>query len=105
MEGLIECHRNATFGAVSVLTNTRLPSFFYPPSSESHMIPVICALMLEIVDIGNAVGYNIPSDEVEKLIDRVSYLHKDKVKESVHIPSMLLDAREGRPMEIEGVLG
>jgi 2-dehydropantoate 2-reductase len=69
------------------------------------MIPLIRSLMLEILAIGRAAGYDIGEDEVDKMISNVRVLHKDKVKESKHVPSMLLDAREGRPMELEGVIG
>lgn len=58
--------------------------------------------------LGRALGYpdtpdGLPSSLVESTIENTRKLHVKP--DSTHVPSMLLDARKGQPIEVEVILG
>lgn len=58
--------------------------------------------------IGRAVGFpdtenGLPSSIVDDTIEKTAKLHR--LPESNHIPSMLLDAQNGQPIEVEVIVG
>jgi 2-dehydropantoate 2-reductase len=91
---------------------------------ESHSIPAIQALLQEVLMLGmhtiwsflrpdqfllgRALGFRdaedgIPSSIVDRTIENTRQLHI--VPDSWHTPSMLADAQQGRPIEVEVIIG
>lgn len=98
--------RNAVFGACATLVRYPLPAFFRDVAVETHVIPQLRAMMLEILAIGRAMGFDesaLPAAEVDDTIRATAEIHKSP--NSTHRPSMLLDLDYGHPMEVEVVLG
>ncbi|KAF9260686.1 6-phosphogluconate dehydrogenase C-terminal domain-like protein [Marasmius fiardii PR-910] len=116
---------NVAFSSFSTLTDYTLPAIFRPPPSpsvtyapyvspktaalvEQYTIPGIEAVLLELVALGRALGFpdnedGLPSLHVQRTIDNTRKLHMSP--QSVHKPSMLLDAQRGQPIEVEVIFG
>ncbi|KAJ3716473.1 6-phosphogluconate dehydrogenase [Lentinula raphanica] len=117
---------NVAFSSLSTLTGYTLPSVFRPPPPDSSMkyapyvapktahlineftIPTLKALLEELVTLARALGFpdsedGLPSSTVETTITNTASLHVSP--ESTHVPSMLLDARKGQPIEVEVIFG
>ncbi|KAJ3797043.1 6-phosphogluconate dehydrogenase [Lentinula aff. detonsa] len=117
---------NVAFSSLATLTGYTLPSVFRPPPSDSSLkyepyvatktahlineftIPTLKAVMEELVTLARALGFpdsddGLPSSTVESIINNTASLHVSP--ESTHVPSMLLDARKGQPIEVEVILG
>jgi 2-dehydropantoate 2-reductase len=103
---IVEAHRNAALGSCATLTRYPLPAFFRDPAVEAHVVPSIRAVMLEILAVGRAMGFDeeaLPFSVVDTTIENTAKLHK--APDSTHRPSMLLDLELGRPLEVEVVVG
>ncbi|KAG7095759.1 hypothetical protein E1B28_006464 [Marasmius oreades] len=116
---------NVAFSSFSTLTDYTLPAIFRPPPSasiaytpyvspktaalvEQYTIPTIEAILLELIALGRALGFpdseeGIPTIHVQRTIDNTRKLHMSP--QSVHKPSMLLDAQRGHPIEVEVIFG
>ncbi|KAF8585673.1 6-phosphogluconate dehydrogenase C-terminal domain-like protein [Ramaria rubella] len=97
---------NAAFGCCAALVRHPLPAFFLEPSVEANVVPQIRAMMLEVLAVGRAMGFDenaLPSDVVENTIESTAKIHKSP--DSVHRPSMLMDVEHDRPTELEVILG
>jgi len=117
---------NVAFSSLATLTGYTLPSIFRSPPENSsvkydpylapktanlvneHTIPTLKAIMQELVSLGRALGFpdsddGLPSSIVESTIANTAALHNHPG--SNHVPSMLLDARKGQPIEVEVILG
>ncbi|KII92998.1 hypothetical protein PLICRDRAFT_35165 [Plicaturopsis crispa FD-325 SS-3] len=75
---------------------------------EEYTIPVVRAVLHEFLALGRAVGFpdspdGFPSSIVESTMVKSRELHA--APESTHVPSMLLDVRKGRPIEVEVIVG
>lgn len=111
------------FSSLTTLTGYTLPSIFRSPPPEgqnyapyvyektAHLIeeytlPQIRAVLQEMLYLARAMGFpdeplpkGIPSSIVEDTIEGTRQLHQ--IPESTHKPSMMLDAENGRPLEVE----
>ncbi|KAF5325539.1 hypothetical protein D9619_009858 [Psilocybe cf. subviscida] len=117
---------NVAFSSIATLTQYTLPAIFRSPprySSESYTpyvsdttadlinaftIPTITAIMEEMLAVGRALGFpdspeGLPSSSVSGTLERTRVLHI--TADSIHVPSMLLDARQRRPIEVEVIVG
>uniref|UniRef100_A0A0W0F2X2 Ketopantoate reductase C-terminal domain-containing protein n=1 Tax=Moniliophthora roreri TaxID=221103 RepID=A0A0W0F2X2_MONRR len=112
--------------AFATLANHTTPSIFQPPPSdptkefnepyvhsttvhltEEFSIPNIKAVLAEAISVGHALRSpdtedDLPSDTVTKFLEFVGIGHVNL--ENDHPPSMLLDMRQGKPMEVEVIL-
>jgi len=96
---------NATFGACSALMRYPLATFF-EDAVEEQMISQIRAMMHEILAVGRAMGFNeeaLPTGLIEGTITDSKNIHKGTGIS--HRASILLDLENGRPMEVEVILG
>lgn len=80
-------------------------------SIEEYVWPNIRKLLEEAVSVGRACGLDEPIEGASGLPDALvdSTMANTRTlhvrPQSVHIPSMLLDKRLGRPIEVEGICG
>ncbi|KZT22253.1 6-phosphogluconate dehydrogenase C-terminal domain-like protein [Neolentinus lepideus HHB14362 ss-1] len=73
---------------------------------EKYTIPAIRGVLNEALAVGRAMGYDesaLPTAVVEGTIAGTKQLHM--VPENNHRASMLLDIENGRPTEVEGIVG
>ncbi|KAG2057987.1 6-phosphogluconate dehydrogenase C-terminal domain-like protein [Suillus hirtellus] len=112
---------NVAFSSFSTLTGCSPTAMFRPPPKEGQsyspyvapqtapdIIPVLCAIVQEMLTLGRALGYpdnedGLPSSLVDATVLRTVELHKDPAHTT--LPSMLLDAQNGLPIEVEVILG
>ncbi|KIJ37084.1 hypothetical protein M422DRAFT_69495 [Sphaerobolus stellatus SS14] len=97
---------NAGLGSSSALTRYPLPAFFREETVEKIVVPQLRAIMQEILSIGRAMGFDenaLPSSVVEETIESTARIHKKP--DSTHRASILIDLENGRPMELEVVVG
>jgi len=116
---------NVAFSSFSTLTAYPLPAIFRPPPNDGeeyepyvfpvtanlvqdHTIPTVRAVLDELVNLGRAMGFpdgddGVPSSLPDRTIDHTASAHR--LAESVHRPSMLLDAERGQPIEVEVIFG
>lgn len=97
--------RNATVGVISALSGHPWHSWILLPAAQSTTEDLFPALLAEIITVGRAIGLTeewLPNNAGEITIQRSIELVKSGVK---HIPSILLDVMNGRPIEVEGTLG
>ncbi|KAG2159416.1 ketopantoate reductase PanE/ApbA-domain-containing protein [Suillus bovinus] len=112
---------NIVFSSFSTLTGCSPTAFFRPPPKEGQsyspyvapqtapdIVPVLRAVLQEMITLGRALGYpdnedGLPSSLVDDTISRTAELHRDPANSIV--PSMLLDAQNGSPIEVEVILG
>ncbi|KAJ8521492.1 hypothetical protein ONZ45_g1799 [Pleurotus djamor] len=117
--------RNVGFAATPTLTGYTLPSLFRDPPSpgdqystylhpmtsdliRKHTWPEIKAVMQELLTLGRAIGFSDPADgftssNVDIIFEDVARTHA--APDRSHIPSMLLDAYKGLPLEVEVIVG
>lgn len=88
-----KCVWNAPFNPLSVLSGGLATQDILTTQE-----PLIRAIMQEIVDIAEACGHPMPEDIIERNIDNTRTMPPYKT-------SMLLDYKQGRPMETEVILG
>ena len=90
---------NASWNPICALT--LCPDVDFMVSSDIAT-DLVLAVMLEICDIAKAHGYTISREQVDFQLGRA----KARIeKKSAIEPSMLQDAREGRRIEVEAILG
>ncbi|KAH9474633.1 hypothetical protein JR316_0013097 [Psilocybe cubensis] len=117
---------NITFNSIATLTNYPLPALFRPapgegsvayepyvsPTTADHIstytMPVIRKMLEELIAIGRALGYpdskdGLPSSIVDNALDGTREIHEKA--DCTHVPSMLLDAQKGQPIEVEVIVG
>ncbi|KAG1752111.1 ketopantoate reductase PanE/ApbA-domain-containing protein [Suillus lakei] len=116
---------NIAFSSFSTLTGSSPTAMFRPPPKEgqsyspyiapqtapiveSNTIPVLRAILQEMITLGRALGYpdnedGLPSSLIDSTILRTAELHRDPAHTA--LPSMLLDAKNGLPIEVEVILG
>ncbi|KIM92351.1 hypothetical protein PILCRDRAFT_120332 [Piloderma croceum F 1598] len=116
---------NVSFSAITTLVGYRLPAIFRAPPKigeqyepfvsdatksyiEEYTIPNIRAILEEALTLARAMGFpdspdGVPSSAVDHTLQDTAALHT--VPNSFHTPSMLLDAKNGRPIEVEVILG
>jgi len=68
---------------------------------EKHTIPAIKATLEELNTLGRALGY--PDTPSVNLLESTQSIHSKP--NSIHTPSMMLDAQKGQPIEVEVILG
>ena len=69
---------------------------------------IINASSLIIATLGRALGFpdtpsGLPSSTVTSLLESTQSIHAKP--NSIHIPSMMLDAQKGQPIEVEVIIG
>ncbi|KAJ3757508.1 ketopantoate reductase PanE/ApbA C terminal-domain-containing protein [Lentinula raphanica] len=117
---------NVVFACTATLTNYTVPALFRPPPEDgsasydiylepqtaslinTYTIPTLRAILLEVVELARALGFpdtedGFPSSLVDETIAKQKRMHEDP--QNTHVPSMLLDARKGQPIEVEVILG
>ncbi|KAG1737465.1 ketopantoate reductase PanE/ApbA-domain-containing protein [Suillus paluster] len=116
---------NVAFSSFSTLTGSSPTAMFRPPPEEGqsyspyiapqtatiierNAVPVLRAILQEMVTLGRALGYadnedGLPSSLVDSTISRTATLHRDPAHTA--LPSMLLDAQNGLPIEVEVIVG
>jgi len=118
---------NVAFSSFATLTHYTVPAIFRPPPTDSSTlyspyvspttadliltftIPTIKEILLELVTLGRALGFSdtpdgLPSSTVMTVIDNTQLMFS-KASASTHVPSMLVDAERGQPIEVEVILG
>ena len=118
-------YRNLALASFAALTRYTLPSIFRDPTIEARVRPTLAAILEEAGSVGRALGYpDLPSQSPSQsssqpnTLDPHDYLPATLIPETLeitarlhrrpdseHVPSMLLDLREGRPVEVECVVG
>jgi len=96
---------NATVGVISALSGHPWHSWILLPAAQSTAEDLFPPLLAEIIAVGRAIGLTeewLPNNAGELTIQRSTELVKSGVK---HIPSILLDVMNKRPIEVEGILG
>ncbi|KAF8153049.1 6-phosphogluconate dehydrogenase [Crassisporium funariophilum] len=117
---------NVSMSSFSTLTHYTLPAIFrHPPEGSTigykpfvspttadlistYTIPTITAVLEELLTLGRALGFpdtsdGLPSSTVTNVIQNTRAIHEKA--DSTHVPSMLLDAEKGQPIEVEVILG
>ncbi|KAF5325540.1 hypothetical protein D9619_009859 [Psilocybe cf. subviscida] len=117
---------NIAFSSVATLTRQTAPSIFRPPPPDpsqsyapyvydttahlidEYTIPNIISLLEEVVDVGRALGFpdtpeGLPSSAIRGAVDGMRALYSKP--DSNHVNSMLLDLRQGKPLEVEVIVG
>jgi len=97
---------NACMGVSSTLIRYPMPAFFREQAAAEVAMPQLQAIMQEILAVGRAIGFDesaLPSSAIEQTYESTAALHR--APDSSHRASMLLDLEQGKPMEIEVVLG
>lgn len=112
---------NVAFSSFSALTGSPPQAMFRPPPKEGqsyspyiapqtapNTIPILRAILQEMVNLGRALGYpdnedGLPSSLIDNTISRTVEIHRDPALTS--LPSMLLDVQNGLPIEVEVILG
>ncbi|KAF8895908.1 6-phosphogluconate dehydrogenase [Gymnopilus junonius] len=117
---------NISFSGITTLTQYTLPAFFRPPSEDpsvsyepyvypvtadlikTYTIPMITAILEELILVGRALGYpdaedGLPSSLPSFILETSWKIHAKP--DSTHVPSMLLDAQRGQPIEVEVIVG
>lgn len=86
---------------------TRLPFrvFVASEASEAATLDLLRSLVKELMAVGRAAGYDeslLPDDAGEALMQRSIMLGKAGAQ---HMPSITLDVLNGKPFELEVILG
>jgi len=116
---------NVAFSSFSTLTGCSPTAMFRPQPEEGqsyspyiapqtativekNTIPVIRAILQEMIALGRALGYpdnedGLPSSLVDSIISSTVNIHRDPAHTT--LPSMLLDVQNGLPIEVEVIVG
>ncbi|OAX43739.1 6-phosphogluconate dehydrogenase C-terminal domain-like protein [Rhizopogon vinicolor AM-OR11-026] len=116
---------NVAFSSFATLTGSSPTAMFRPPPEggqsytpyiapqtativEKNTVPVLRAILQEMITLGRALGYTddedgLPSSLVDSTISSTAELHRDPAMQT--LPSMLLDAKNGLPIEVEVIVG
>ncbi|KAL1918818.1 uncharacterized protein VTP21DRAFT_2840 [Calcarisporiella thermophila] len=87
---------NAAFSSIQVLTGAPVGAILESPS----LVGLVTNIMNELIDIGEAIGFEIPADTVDKYLELTRVTTKYDYKSS-----MYLDHLQGKPLEVEVILG
>jgi 2-dehydropantoate 2-reductase len=108
---------NVVFASFATLTNNTLPAIFrLPPEDalhsyepyvspitadliENYTIPAIQSTLQELITLGRALGFPDSTD----LFESTRAIHAKP--NSMHTPSMMLDAQMRKPFEVEVIIG
>jgi len=109
---------NVAFASFATLTNNTLPAIFRPPPQdalhsyepyvspitadliENYTIPAIKSTLQELITLGRALGF---PDSATDVFESTRAIHVKP--NSMHTPSMMLDAQRGKPFEVEVIIG
>jgi len=109
---------NVVFASFATLTNNTLPAIFRPPPDdalrsyepyvspitadliENYTIPAIKSTIQELITLGRALGF---PDSTTDIFESTRAIHAEP--NSMHTPSMMLDAQRGKPFEVEVIIG
>ncbi|EIN08944.1 6-phosphogluconate dehydrogenase C-terminal domain-like protein, partial [Punctularia strigosozonata HHB-11173 SS5] len=116
---------NVAYSSIASLTRYPLPAIYRHPGSnspmpkpyvdpingsliEQHTLPVIRGVLEELLAVGRALGFpdtedGLPSSVIDATINRTRDIHVRA--DSTHKPSMLLDIENGKPIEVEVIVG
>jgi len=117
---------NVAFASYATLTGFTLSAIFRPRSAcsgdvtlphvhpvsadliEAYTIPTLRATLDELLQLGRAMGFPdtedaLPSSVVDTSLKTIRAMYEKP--ETNHKPSMLLDAEQGNPIEVEVILG
>ncbi|KAI5117609.1 hypothetical protein M0805_006722 [Coniferiporia weirii] len=97
---------NICFSSVATLSSYPVRAIFQNPDIERQVVPVLRAIMQENLAVGRAMGFDedaLPSSIIDDTIKSTGDIHRKP--DSNHKASMLLDYENGRPMEIEVIVG
>jgi len=117
---------NVVFSSFATLTRYRLPAIVRPPPSDpsvqyipyvspttaelitTYTLPIIRATLEEVWKLGRAIGYpdtaeGIPYSAIDVVLNGMIEGHAKP--ENNHTPSMLVDLEQGRPIEVEVIVG
>lgn len=90
---------NASWNPICALTLSTDVDFMQSSSSATELVH---SLMLEVRDIAETYGHVISQEEVDYQLGRA----KARIANNTGVePSMLQDAKEGRRMEVEAIIG
>lgn len=92
--------RNAPFNSLCALT--RLPANEFP--RVPGLIEMAQHMVDEVITIAAVKGWVLPRQDVEQVV-RFGGLMDAAAPKANALPSMLQDALQGRPMEVEAILG
>ncbi|KAL1760776.1 ketopantoate reductase PanE/ApbA-domain-containing protein [Schizophyllum commune] len=117
---------NVGFSSFATLTGYTVPALFRPPPGEGqeryapyvwpktkgeieeYTIGALRGVLGELVTLGRALGFpdsedGLPSSLVDTTIENTKKIQS--APDMKHIPSMLLDAQKGLPIEVEVIVG
>ncbi|TDL20514.1 6-phosphogluconate dehydrogenase C-terminal domain-like protein [Rickenella mellea] len=97
---------NLAFSSIATLTRHPLPAVFRDRSIDERVTPAIRGILLETLAVGRALGFSpsaLPDSIVEDTIEPTRRIHARA--DSTHKASMLLDLENGRPLEVEVIVG
>ncbi|PAV17690.1 hypothetical protein PNOK_0617600 [Pyrrhoderma noxium] len=97
---------NLAFSSIATATRYPVRAIFQEPEVEKIAVPVVRAIMEEMLAVGRALGFDeeaIPSSVVEDTIRSTGDIHRRP--DSKHKASMLLDVELGKPLEVEVIVG
>ena len=92
-------------GVISAVSGHPWHSWILLPAAQATTKELFPALTAEIIAVGRVIGLTeeqLPGNAGALTVERSMELVKSGVK---HIPSILLDVRNGRPVEVEATLG
>lgn len=90
---------NASWNPICALTLSTDTQFM---ESSNIATDIVFAVMLEVSEIATAYGHTIPREKVEYQLNRA----KARISTNTGVePSMLQDARAGRRIEVEAIIG
>ncbi|KAG8887823.1 hypothetical protein FRB99_004200, partial [Tulasnella sp. 403] len=95
---------NATFATTSCLTRYSLSDLFNDESLLNRTMPVLRGVIIEVLAVGRALGYT--DDElgpVDGALETTRSIYQGTGAN--HKPSALLDVEQGKPFELEVILG
>jgi 2-dehydropantoate 2-reductase len=116
---------NVAYSSIASLTRYPLPAIYRHPSPDlpmprpyvdpitaplilEHTRTMIRGILEELLAVGRALGFpdtedGLPSSVIDVTIDRTESIHARA--DSNHKPSMLLDIENGKPIEVEVIVG
>ena len=103
---LFRSERNLAFSSIATTTRYPVRAIFDDPATESTLTPIIRAIMLEKLAVGRAMGFDenaLPASIVDQTIESTAKIHRRP--DSRHKASMLLDCENGRPLEVDVIVG
>jgi len=96
---------NASWGALSTLSRTPVSSLL-SPSSKPHSLPVVKALMSEVLAVGRSIGLTeevFPESSAQDAMNVT--LSPNSALSPTFKASLLIDLENQRPMELIPIIG